>query len=571
MEAHSKKRSIDESDETDDAFFAQLFDEGDTIGIKFQKLKGAYLTLQSECEQQKQKWDDRDKEYVDEICGRDEMIKQLKKNLLNAQNRSMNIEDLDKGIDFISTQFALVFVEMLRNKCTPGKDVLDLPRLVSYSNGNWLLDMTTWGAADVMDTGTDSPTSEIERATKVIVAILTKTLELGRAMCAEPSLAFSSTDVDAALVCTMSSFMSFMDPKFVSPLAILIQLTIKAVTGSDLANSIVGAALPGGVTSKWLYDNIASCVLSFKHETMKDDLDMGTLYVYDNKGKYKLQTYSFGMNSKYVIPVWTNRGIFRYDYKHERIIPNLYKYIEHSPMMWKSKEEIPLDLFDFASESIPIDENCLSHQIIWELHERIQWQESLDKMKANYDYVKKNYDKYDLGVVDDNGLRGTDDSNATGDDDSNDDDDDDDDDVEDYGAESAGKSKICEDCNLPNSKFSRVCKACKSKLLTLLQIKQSKPTTTKFRLRARPSAESQTKRRARKSVSIDAHTLQREIFEPVDDRGQPSNVETQSHKLHNPHDHSEVTDGDRTFAFKMLTSLMINPTGKGSLRQIYEE
>ena len=87
-----------------------------------------------------------------------------------------------------------------------------------------------------------------------------------------------------------------------------------------------------------------------------------------------------------------------------------------------------------------------------------------------------------------------------------------------------------------------------------------------------PSSDSQEKKRARKSVSIDAHTLQRQEFKPRDDRGQQnSEVDIHSEKLPNPHDHSEVTDGVRTFAFKMLTSLMINPTGKGSLRQIYEE
>lgn len=287
--------------------------------------------------------------------------------------------------------------------------------------------------------------------------------------------------------------------------------------------------------------------------------------------------------------VWTNRGVFRYIYKHDKLPQDLYKWIEHSPLSWKSKRDIPPTLFNFDSDDIPKDENCLSHQEIWEMHQREEWEDSLEKMKANYDYVHSNFDKFDIerddmapnvqstedkdesntsvkldvsnahGLVTDQGDSDGVDEEFSSDEDSDEDDHCSNDNI-------VGKSKMCEDCKLPNSKYHRICKACKCKLKTLLQIKQSNATTTKFRERAKMSSKRKEERRSSKTVSIDPGTLNRENFQPFN-----NNSSSASHKSQNPHEHSEVSSGDRTFSFKMLPSLMINPTGKGSLRQIYEE
>lgn len=308
MAAPNRKRTLQEVGKKDESMIDDgdgrlngMFDDGDDLNSKFQKLKEAYTELQLRCESQQKEWHIQQDRFINEMSRKDKIIQDLRTRLLDSQNRSMTIEDLEEGIDFISHLFAEVFVAMIRNKCLPANEVLNLPRLVSYNNNSWLVDMTTWDACSSTEHETDSENvSAIVRATKVIISLLTKTLKAGRIMLSDGELKIdelNAEDVDAAMVCTMSSFLSFMDPKFVSPLALLVQLTIKAVTGSDVVNRIVGAALPGGVTSKWLHDSIATSVSNFKEETSKDDIDMGTIYVYDNKGKYKLQTYSFGINS----------------------------------------------------------------------------------------------------------------------------------------------------------------------------------------------------------------------------------------------------------------------------------
>jgi len=88
-------------------------------------------------------------------------------------------------------------------------------------------------------------------------------------------------------------------------------------------------------------------------------------------------TYSFGANSKCLIPVWTNNG--NLVIKIDGVEP-IHSQSKFSPRLWKRKSMIPPELLIFGNKIWPIDNDTLSQIEIWESHMNDEITKALERI-----------------------------------------------------------------------------------------------------------------------------------------------------------------------------------------------
>jgi len=62
----------------------------------------------------------------------------------------------------------------------------------------------------------------------------------------------------------------------------VVQLSVKALIGSKLSLDLVGAALPGGVSSSWLRSKIKIAIENEKRACANDTCHLDTMLIFNN-------------------------------------------------------------------------------------------------------------------------------------------------------------------------------------------------------------------------------------------------------------------------------------------------